>query len=259
MRERKEVQTMLRPLIMNTITLWNTLGNIFGLRASVVQDDSDVLPAVAETLKQEGYTQKIGGAVSSSGWQHSVHRFGDSAVIKISPPFEKEKVEKFVTYLQQQRKVLEKYCGPYLTEDQYYSVDLENGKGCYIVIKPWVKGKPLYKIPSRNLIEDKNVAEMLIDLLERGERMYRETGYALDIAEPGLFLSHFLSPKKTGNIIVSPSGKPFYIDTVLVPPNYDSEFMPKLYRFSPLWYFLYHYGVRIRLAQFNKQLTSYLC
>lgn len=235
--------------------LWNTIGNITGLRASVVQDDSAVLSAVKDTLKEAGYLQNVGGCISSSGWQHSVRRLGDGYVIKISPPFEKEKVEKFVNYLPRQRDVLEKYCAPYLTEDRYYLVDLGNGEACYLIVKPWIKGRPLNKVRKSELIQKRELSEKLIDLLDRGEQMYKETGYALDVAEPGMFLSHFLSPEKTGNIIVDKENKLFYIDTVLVPPEYKSDFMPKIYRYSPLWYFIYKYGVQPRARAFKNRLS----
>jgi hypothetical protein len=239
------------------IHIWNTVGDITGLRSKVVRDDRTVLPYVKKALRKVGYKEKLSSGVPSSGWQHAVRRLGNDKVVKYSSCFAASKVKKFINYLEQQREILHKYCSPYLTADHFIYVPLEGGKACYAVVKDWVVAKPLYRITDEELETSPGLVKDLLDLLQRGEQMFRETGYALDLAEPGMFLINFLNPRKTGNIVVDSSNKPFYVDTVLIPSEFDPSSMPGIYRYSPLWYFIYKYGIRLRGRSFEKKLRSY--
>ncbi len=238
--------------------IWNTVGNIFGLRSTVVRDDSTVLPFIKEALRRAGYGEDVGIRVPSSGWQHAVRRLGKDKVVKFSAPFDSLKVEKFISYLNRQRGILQKYCSPYLTPDDFIFVPLNSSRACYAVVKKWVAGRPLYALSDEELKNNRLLASSLLDLVERGEKMYAETGYALDLAEPGMFLINFLNPRKTSNIVVNNSSSPFYIDTVLIPPEFDPSYMPKIYQYSPLWYFIYRYATRLRGKVFKKRLVKYL-
>lgn len=229
------------------------LATIYDERYSVLDDDSHLIPPVKKALIEHGISHQIGGNLSSIGLEHSIRHLGESQVIKIAPPEDRDIMQSWVKWINDGHRLLKKFVPPqHLLDEQVILVPLENDTATYVIIADFVKGRSLFESSDKEIFNNPTVVRNLLSFFESNARLYEETGLCADIGSPP---SKPFRPRYTDNVFIREFDKQVIVtDSILIPKNFNRTKMPRRYFFGPVWYFVYDNLTRHVENRFRRKL-----
>lgn len=148
--------------------------------------------------------EKVGSLIAR-GSHYEVREYGGDKVVKFPVP-RFAAYEKRAQVEREHYEVLKKYLSEHIPETLF----VLDSKGNQVVVQEKIEGKPLNRFSWEEIIKNRNLRKNLIEFLEAVFKLQKVTGRL-----PELFGKKG-SPISTDNIVITPRGKVYYIDLLLM-------------------------------------------